>query len=75
MELSPDLISACLALEKYLGNANALTERELVGQASPPRHCLTPGLQTGGAQPRAGLTEAVFMGLTKLPRALGWAAV
>lgn len=29
MELSPDLISACLALEKYLGNANALTEREL----------------------------------------------
>uniref|UniRef100_A0A8C9UMA0 KN motif and ankyrin repeat domain-containing protein 2 n=1 Tax=Spermophilus dauricus TaxID=99837 RepID=A0A8C9UMA0_SPEDA len=30
MELSPDLISACLALEKYLGNPNALTERELV---------------------------------------------
>ncbi|XP_069858334.1 KN motif and ankyrin repeat domain-containing protein 2 isoform X2 [Dipodomys merriami] len=30
MELSPDLISACLALEKYLDNANALTERELV---------------------------------------------
>ncbi|XP_020037025.2 KN motif and ankyrin repeat domain-containing protein 2 isoform X1 [Castor canadensis] len=29
MELSPDLISACLALEKYLDNANALTEREL----------------------------------------------
>uniref|UniRef100_UPI004038808E KN motif and ankyrin repeat domain-containing protein 2 n=1 Tax=Callospermophilus lateralis TaxID=76772 RepID=UPI004038808E len=29
MELSPDLISACLALEKYLGNPNALTEREL----------------------------------------------
>lgn len=30
MELSPDLISACLALEKYLDNSNALTERELV---------------------------------------------
>lgn len=30
MELSPDLISACLALEKYLDNPNALTERELV---------------------------------------------
>ena len=30
MELSPDLISACLALEKYLENPNALTERELV---------------------------------------------
>ncbi|XP_077716037.1 KN motif and ankyrin repeat domain-containing protein 2 [Canis aureus] len=29
MELSPDLISACLALEKYLDNPNALTEREL----------------------------------------------
>ncbi|XP_032482794.1 KN motif and ankyrin repeat domain-containing protein 2 isoform X1 [Phocoena sinus] len=29
MELSPDLISACLALEKYLENPNALTEREL----------------------------------------------
>ncbi|XP_010633351.1 KN motif and ankyrin repeat domain-containing protein 2, partial [Fukomys damarensis] len=29
MELSPDLISACLALERYLGDANALTEREL----------------------------------------------
>lgn len=29
MELSPDLISACLALEKYLGSPNALTEREL----------------------------------------------
>ncbi|XP_036859368.2 KN motif and ankyrin repeat domain-containing protein 2 isoform X2 [Manis javanica] len=29
MELSPDLISACLALEKYLDNSNALTEREL----------------------------------------------
>lgn len=29
MDLSPDLISACLALEKYLGNPNALTEREL----------------------------------------------
>ncbi|KAM5238042.1 KN motif and ankyrin repeat domain-containing protein 2 [Ctenodactylus gundi] len=29
MELSPDLISACLALEQYLDNANALTEREL----------------------------------------------
>lgn len=32
MELSPDLISACLALEKYLDNPNALTERELVRQ-------------------------------------------
>lgn len=30
MELSPDLISACLALEKYLDNPSALTERELV---------------------------------------------
>lgn len=30
MELSPDLISACLALEKYLENPKALTERELV---------------------------------------------
>ncbi|XP_069334687.1 KN motif and ankyrin repeat domain-containing protein 2 isoform X3 [Eulemur rufifrons] len=30
MELSPDLISACLALEKYLDNPNALTERELI---------------------------------------------
>uniref|UniRef100_A0A452EZN7 KN motif and ankyrin repeat domain-containing protein 2 n=1 Tax=Capra hircus TaxID=9925 RepID=A0A452EZN7_CAPHI len=29
MELSPDLISACLALEKYLENPKALTEREL----------------------------------------------
>ncbi|XP_025771554.1 KN motif and ankyrin repeat domain-containing protein 2 [Puma concolor] len=29
MELSPDLISACLALEKYLDNPNALSEREL----------------------------------------------
>lgn len=29
MDLSPDLISACLALEKYLENPNALTEREL----------------------------------------------
>ncbi|XP_023373766.1 KN motif and ankyrin repeat domain-containing protein 2 [Otolemur garnettii] len=29
MELSPDLISACLTLEKYLDNPNALTEREL----------------------------------------------
>ncbi|KAB0392739.1 hypothetical protein E2I00_011953, partial [Balaenoptera physalus] len=29
MELSPDLISACLALEKYLENPSALTEREL----------------------------------------------
>ncbi|XP_058381639.1 KN motif and ankyrin repeat domain-containing protein 2 [Diceros bicornis minor] len=29
LELSPDLISACLALEKYLDNPNALTEREL----------------------------------------------
>ncbi|XP_047633066.1 KN motif and ankyrin repeat domain-containing protein 2 isoform X3 [Phacochoerus africanus] len=29
MDLSPDLISACLALEKYLDNPNALTEREL----------------------------------------------
>lgn len=29
MELSPDLISACLALEKYLDNPIALTEREL----------------------------------------------
>uniref|UniRef100_A0A8C5KWL2 KN motif and ankyrin repeat domain-containing protein 2 n=1 Tax=Jaculus jaculus TaxID=51337 RepID=A0A8C5KWL2_JACJA len=29
MELSPDLISACLSLEKYLDNPNALTEREL----------------------------------------------
>lgn len=30
MDLSPDLISACIALEKYLGNNNdALTEREL----------------------------------------------
>ncbi|XP_008067079.1 KN motif and ankyrin repeat domain-containing protein 2 [Carlito syrichta] len=29
MELSPDLISACLALEKYLESPNALTEREL----------------------------------------------
>uniref|UniRef100_A0A8C5XBP1 KN motif and ankyrin repeat domain-containing protein 2 n=1 Tax=Microcebus murinus TaxID=30608 RepID=A0A8C5XBP1_MICMU len=29
MELSPDLISACLALEKYLDDPNALTEREL----------------------------------------------
>ncbi|XP_006875191.1 PREDICTED: KN motif and ankyrin repeat domain-containing protein 2 isoform X2 [Chrysochloris asiatica] len=29
MELSPDLISACLALEKYLDNTNALSEREL----------------------------------------------
>ncbi|XP_019657465.2 KN motif and ankyrin repeat domain-containing protein 2 isoform X1 [Ailuropoda melanoleuca] len=29
MELSPDLISACLALEKYLDNPSALTEREL----------------------------------------------
>lgn len=29
MELSPDLISACLALEKYLDNPKALSEREL----------------------------------------------
>ncbi|KAM6218751.1 KN motif and ankyrin repeat domain-containing protein 2 [Rhynchocyon petersi] len=29
MELSPDLISSCLALEKYLGNPSALTEHEL----------------------------------------------
>ncbi|XP_004689070.1 PREDICTED: KN motif and ankyrin repeat domain-containing protein 2 isoform X2 [Condylura cristata] len=29
MELSPDLVSACLSLEKYLDNPNALTEREL----------------------------------------------
>ncbi|CAK6445498.1 unnamed protein product [Pipistrellus nathusii] len=29
MELSPDLISACLALEKYLDNPHALSEREL----------------------------------------------
>ena len=38
MELSPDLISACLALEKYLDNPNALSERELVrwGPRAPP---------------------------------------
>lgn len=36
MELSPDLISACLALEKYLDNPNALTERELVGWGPGP---------------------------------------
>lgn len=43
MELSPDLISACLALEKYLDNANALTERELVrrGEGLP---CFHPGV-------------------------------
>ncbi|XP_004616837.2 KN motif and ankyrin repeat domain-containing protein 2 isoform X2 [Sorex araneus] len=29
MELSPELISACLALEKYLDNPKALSEREL----------------------------------------------
>ncbi|XP_012863834.1 KN motif and ankyrin repeat domain-containing protein 2 [Echinops telfairi] len=29
MELSPELISACLALEKYLSSPGALTEREL----------------------------------------------
>ncbi|XP_037674601.1 KN motif and ankyrin repeat domain-containing protein 2 [Choloepus didactylus] len=29
MELSPDLISACLALEKYLDNPSLLSEREL----------------------------------------------
>lgn len=36
MELSPDLISACLALEKYLDNPNALTERELVQWGPKP---------------------------------------
>lgn len=36
MELSPDLISACLALEKYLENPNALTERELVRRGPGP---------------------------------------
>jgi hypothetical protein len=40
MDLSPDLISACLALEKYLENPNALTERELV--RGTPGHILTP---------------------------------
>ncbi|XP_071068851.1 KN motif and ankyrin repeat domain-containing protein 2 isoform X3 [Dasypus novemcinctus] len=30
MELSPDLVSACQALEKYLDDPNALSERELV---------------------------------------------
>ncbi|KAK2087372.1 KN motif and ankyrin repeat domain-containing protein 2 [Saguinus oedipus] len=36
MELSPDLISACLALEKYLDNPNTLTERELVRSGPGP---------------------------------------
>lgn len=40
MELSPDLISACLALEKYLENPKALTERELVRWG--------PGPEVGG---------------------------
>lgn len=41
MELSPDLISACLALEKYLENPKALTERELVQWG--------PGPEVGGS--------------------------
>ncbi|KAG8523221.1 KN motif and ankyrin repeat domain-containing protein 2, partial [Galemys pyrenaicus] len=36
MELSPDLVSACLSLEKYLDNPNALTERELPVAHSAP---------------------------------------
>lgn len=51
MELSPDLISACLALEKYLDNPKALTERELVrgalGLGGSSFHCTlaSPGPQ------------------------------
>lgn len=42
MELSPDLISACLALEKYLDNPNALTERELVRWGPEPEEGRLP---------------------------------